>query len=245
MICIALPSEHTAFDEVNTNTLRDWIPTLHYAVNPQHLSIESGLRGNTSLRHRFIPSSKGSIPIIAAADLEPAKMFELQQSILFETGFDWGGTRETGKIGFGLGGGSNPSGGSLESDGFTARLIWEGNNDGTAKLGAYVYSADRSHNLPYGDVFLVDGFEIPIGVWLDITLVVTMNSSVDKSDGSLAIWINDEVRLSRENIRWQGSGQEPMIDSLLLSSFYGGNTSEWSPDYTTFARVGNVCYDGF
>ena len=240
--CISLPNETLGFDQVNEEHLKAWIPSLRYVINTQDLSIDTSTEGKPALRQRFIPSPLGSVRVSAASNIEPSKTYELSQSIFFEPGFDWGGIRETGKIGFGLGGGSSPSGGSTETDGFTARLIWEGNNDGTAKFGAYLYSADRSHNLPYGDVFLVDDFEIPTGEWLDVTLVVTMNSSLEEADGSLAIMIDDEVRLERDGILWQSSGELPMIDRLSLASFYGGGTSDWSPEFTTFAKIRNVCY---
>lgn len=240
--CISLPDKSLGFNQVSEDIFRDWIPSLRYVINTQDLSIDASSQWKPAIRQRFIPSPEGSIRVSAAANLEPGRTYKLQQSILFESGFDWGGKRETGKIGFGLGGGSSPSGGSTQTDGFTARLIWEGNNDGTANLGAYVYSADRSHNLPYGDVFLINDFEIPTEMWLHITLVVTTNSSLEKADGSLAILIDEEIKLRREGILWQSSGESPMIDRLSLSSFYGGNTAEWSPAYTTHAKVRDICY---
>ena len=243
--CIPLPSEPLGYLQVYPEFVRDWIPSLRYVINTQHLSIDTSSDGKPAIRQRFVPSSRGSVRVSAAANLDPAKTYELQQSILFESGFDWGGISETGKIGFGLGGGSSPSGGSTQTDGFTARLIWEGNHDGTAKLGAYLYSADRSHNLPYGDVFLIDEFEIPTETWLVVTLVVTMNSSLDKADGSLAIWIDDEVKLWRDGILWQSSGEQPTIDRLSLASFYGGNSADWAPAYTTHAKIRDICYNNY
>lgn len=240
--CVSLPNKSLEFNQVSRKIFSDWTSSHRYVINTQNLSIDTSSPGKPAIRQRFIPSPEGSIRVSAAADLEPARTYEVNQTILFESGFDWGGIRETGKIGFGLGGGSSPSGGSIDTDGFTARLIWEGNNDGTAKLGAYIYSADRSHNLPFGDVFLVDDFEIPTEKWLDITLVVTANSSVDKADGTLAIWIDNKLRLQRDNILWQSSGEPPMVDRLSLASFYGGNSSDWSPAHTTYAQIRDICY---
>lgn len=240
--CVALPNQSIAFNQVDSETVKDWIPSLQYVINPEHLSINSAGSGDTSMRQRFVPSAEGSIRISAAAHLEPATTYELRQQILFEQGFDWGGVFETGKIGFGLGGGTSPSGGELQTDGFTVRLIWQGNNDGAAKLGAYVYSADRTQNIPYGDVFLIENFDIPTGEWLEITLAVTTNSSLSVADGTLTIGVNDEFSLVRDNILWQSTGEPPQIEKLTLASFYGGNTDEWSPDRVTYAQIRDVCY---
>lgn len=244
-ICVGLPNQLVNFDELSEDKMREWLPSLQYAINSQHLSIGNLLTDNPIIRQRFIPTANGSDRVIANIAIEPGATYELRQSLMFETGFDWGGVSEGGKVGFGLGGGSLPSGGNQSTDGFTVRLIWDGNHDGTAALGAYVYSANRSQNLPYGDEYITEDFTIPIDVWFDVNLVVTMNTSPELANGSLAVWVNNEVILWRENIQWQGAGETINVDTLLYSSFYGGNSSAWAPDHTTYARVTNICYSRY
>lgn len=241
--CLEIPSVTSSFGDVTKSSMEEWIPDLHYIVNPKYLSIHDD--GNKlSLRQKFEPSSNGSPRVLASINMYGHRTYELTQSLFFEEGFDWGGEVESGKIGFGLAGGSAPTGGTLQKDGFTARLTWKGNGDGSASLGVYLYSSDRTQNLPYGDVLLIEGRDIPIGEWFKAKLVVTLNSSFGSSDGSLSLSMNDDVLIWNNNIQWQSQGHSLVVDKLLYSSFYGGSTSAWAPDYTTYARVSDICLTG-
>lgn len=239
--CLPIHNEAVDFGHVDKALMREWAPNLRYVVNPEYLSVVNSHEDFPALRQKFVPNHIGTDRVIAAIDLEGRQTYAVSQSVLFEDGFDWGGIRESGKFGFGLGGGSVPTGGRSRNDGLSARLVWQGNGDGTAGLGVYVYSADRSQNLPYGDVFDVENFLIPVGEWFRVTLKVTANSSIYASDGSLSISLDDEVVLFKDSIRWQGAGTTPMVDRTMYSTFYGGNTSAWAPDYTTHAQFANVC----
>ncbi|ASJ74536.1 polysaccharide lyase [Granulosicoccus antarcticus] len=239
--CLPIQDEPVPFGQVNKAMMQHWMPDLRYIVNPQHLSIDTGFENQSAIRQKFEPTNIGSDRVVASIDITGQQTYALSQSVLFEDGFDWGGTSESGKFGFGLGGGSTPTGGDARDDGLSARLIWQGNGDGTAGLGVYAYSADRSQNLPWGDVFNVENFQIPVGEWFRITLVVTANSTVNSHDGSLSVLLDNEVVMWKDNIQWQGSGVFPEVDQLIYSSFYGGNTAAWAPDYTTHARFSNVC----
>lgn len=239
--CLPIQYEPVAFGQVSKEMMRQWIPDLRYVVNPQHLSVDTGHDNHPAIRQKFEPTNIGTDRVVAAVDIEGQRTYSITQSVLFEDGFDWGGLSESGKFGFGLGGGSAPSGGQTRDDGLSARLIWQGNGDGTADLGVYAYSADRTQNLPYGDVYRVENFQIPVGEWFRVTLVVTANSTVDASDGSMSVKVGDEVVLWKDGIRWQASGDLPEVDQLIYSTFYGGNSAAWAPDYTTHARFSNVC----
>ena len=130
----------------------------------------------------------------------------------------------------------------MQTDGFTLRLMWRGNRDGTARIVTYSYAADRGQHLPYGDDYPLEGFEIPIGEWFDITLEVKTNSSTSASDGSLRAWANGQLRLQRDNIAWQTSGSQPAIQKLVFTTFYGGNDSTWAPSHTTYIRFADACW---
>jgi len=187
------------------------------------------------------PSDEGSERVIAVIDLNPRLTYELKQRVYIEEGFDWGGNVESGKIGFGLGGGSAPTGGTTDKDGFTARLAFRGREDGTAEATVYLYSADRTQNLPYGDEFSIPNFVIPIGEWFDVAMRITVNSEHDKADGDILVAINDEAFLERTGMQWQTEGDQPNIDRLIFSSFHGGNSSEWSPESTVYAQFAETC----
>lgn len=239
--CLPIQPEPVSFGKIDKSLMRSWMPNLRYVVNPQHLSIDTGHENHPAIRQKFEPTRIGSDRVVAAIDMEGKRTYALTQSVFFEDGFDWGGKRESGKFGFGLGGGSTPAGGQTRDDGLSARLVWQGHGDGTAGLGVYVYSADRNQNLPWGDVYNVEEFQIPVGEWFRVTLVVTANSTADASDGSMSVLLGEETVLWQDNIQWQGSGKFPEVDQLIYSTFYGGNTADWAPDYTTHARFSNVC----
>lgn len=242
--CIPIQNEPLAFGQIDKKLMRSWLPNLRYVINPRHLSIDTGHDNHPSIRQKFEPTNIGSDRVVAAIDIKGERSYAVTQSVLFEDGFDWGGEVESGKFGFGLGGGSTPSGGQTRDDGLSARLTWKGRGDGTAELGVYAYSADRSQNLPWGDVYTVENFQIPVGEWFRVTMVVTANSTANASDGSLSVSVNDEIMLWQENIQWQGSGAFPEVDQLIYSTFYGGSTAQWAPDHTTHARFSNVCLTG-
>ena len=189
-----------------------------------------------------MPSSRGSARVSARADLAPARTYRLAQSYYFEPGFDWGGRNEGGKMGFGFGGGSAPSGGQLQPDGFTSRFMWRGNKDGTAHAAVYAYSADRSQNLPYGDDHRLEDFQIPVGRWFTLVMEVELNSSTGSSDGSLRAWADGRLALERRNMAWQTRGSTPRVEDLFFSTFYGGADPSWSPDGTTHIRFADVCW---
>jgi hypothetical protein len=241
--CLDVLNEPKSYGEVTNSTWRSWTSPLnfHYSESPQYLRVVDGL-DVPYVQQKFVPAGNGSARVLANAYLPSERTYRLTQSVFFESGFDWGGTEEGGKLGFGFSGGSAPSGGLLQTDGFSARFMWRGNKDGTAKLVLYSYAADRSQNLPYGDDYPLSGFDVPIGEWIDLTMEVTVNSTTSASDGSVRVWANGVLHLERDNIQWQSTGSDPAVQALSYASFYGGNSSAWAPGQTTYARFKNVCW---
>jgi len=240
VMCVYVPKEKISFDVIDAAMVKRWNRSLRYVVNPNNLSI-TDKQSEYALRQRFVPSEEGSERVTGAFRIENRTTYELKQSILFEEGFDWGGNSESGKFGFGLGGGSAPSGGKTDKDGFTVRLAWYGQGDGTATANLYTYSVDRTQNLPYGDLLSISNFIVPVGEWFEVAMRVSMNSELDVADGSLSVLINDELMFERNNIHWQSEGEKPSIDRLIYSTFHGGNTPDWTPDETVYAQFSNIC----
>jgi len=241
LLCLPLPKPAEPFDSLDKDDFKQWIPAVRFVTNPEQLSVDDGIDGGSSLRQRFMPSEKGSLRVVAAINLEPGSVYELEQSIMFEEGFDWGGEIESGKFGFGLAGGSAPTGGTVANDGFSARLLWKGHGDGTASPGAYLYSVDRNQNLPYGDEFEFSDYKIATGRWFKVTMRLLTNSDLEKNDGVFQVWIDGQILFERKNIQWQSDGASPVIDQILYSSFHGGNTEQWSPDNVVYSRVTDIC----
>lgn len=239
--CAYINAPFKNFGEITDDDWRGWLDDYWYSHGNEHLATGQDA-ANTYIRQQLVPNDIGSDRVQAGRDLEPAQTYRLTQALYFEPGFDWGGRLEGGKVGYGLGGGTVPSGGAVKTDGFTLRLMWRGNNDGTARIVAYSYAADRSLNLPWGDDHEFANFLIPVGEWFEVTLEVKTNSSIDANDGALRGWIDGELALQLDNIRWQTSGSQPAIQKLSFATFYGGSSIDWAPSHTTYIRYSNACW---
>lgn len=239
--CIALP-DYRPFGDVGTDDWGKWtdLTDIIFTTQNSFLAVEMVADGSRTLRHRFQPSYEGSPRVRMRGKLPEQRAYRIRQRIFFEPDFDWGGTEEHGKFGFSLSGGSVPTGGSQATDGFSARLVWRGAGDGTAQLALYNYFADK--NSRFGIDFPT-GFTIPLGEWLDIVTEISMNQNHWSSDGSARVYVNGNLRMERQGIRWWSSGKEPAIDSLTYSAFYGGFDSRWAPDHQTHMRVADVCWE--
>ncbi len=237
--CMTLPASDRDVTEA------DWATWTGLAEAPSiskshHLSVDSSIAGQPSLRQQMVPSRQGTQRVVTRNSIAPARTYFLTQSVFLEPGFDWGRDKQGGKLGFGLAGGTHPSGGdSKDTAGFSSRFMWRGNGDGTAHLAVYAYTADRSGK--YGDDYPLEGFNIPVGQWFDVAMEVTLNSSADVADGSVRAWANGELLLERHGIWWQSAGT-PVIDYLNYATFYGGNGWEWAPNDTTYIRFANTCW---
>ncbi len=214
------------------------------------------LDGTLAIIHRVTPTAppgtspalpkNGSDRVDGAWNLpaQPQKRFALMQSVRLPNDFAAGWKEQSGKLGWGLGGGSVPSGGKPLKDGFSARLSFRGNKaqpDTSSVVYPilYVYSADWPGQ--YGeDVHFVDpattkDFELKRGTWVEFAWEVVMNSAPGKSDGSLRGWVNGVLMIERKNKQWfsqLASGDAaPHVDRIILSTFHGGATSDWAPSH--------------
>lgn len=242
--CLDLPVENISYGDIDKPAWQSWtgLELKSSLKNTRHLSIDASRDGHPHLVQRLIPTDKGSHRVVNRSVVPSSSTYYLTQSVYLEPGFEWGGVKEGGKLGFGLGGGSYPSGGKTYKDGFTARFMWRGNGDGTAHIAVYSYAADRSQNLPYGDDYPLKKFAVPVGEWFDLSMEVTLNSAIGKSDGSVRAWADGKLALERRNIKWQSAGGKPVIEFLSYATFYGGSAPTWSPSQTTYARFKNVCW---
>lgn len=241
--CLALPADVSAdISPTREQLAHAWgKDSIEFAEDLQYLSIDASELPMLGFKQQLIPNEKGSTRSQVKWSLAPTKIYQLTQKVFFSPNFDWGGRYEGGKIGFGLAGGSAPTGGQIADDGFTARFKWRGNHDGTARLVVYSYASDRTQNLPYGDDYRLTDVIIPTGEWFEITLQVEMNSSPSQSDGAVRAWFNGIPALSLNGIRWQSEGADAVIDSIIYASFYGGGNSLWSPENETYIRFADVC----
>ena len=240
--CLRLPADASGLGSISRADWSDWLADVRFTVGTEHLELTGEVGGRRSLRQRFLPSGEGSPRVVVGAELPEAGVYRLVQSMYLEPGWDWGGDAhyQTGKFGFGFSGGTSPTGGTLDTGGFSARVIWRGNNDGTARMAIYSYAADRPGQ--YGEDVYFGEFEAPTGEWFDLAMEIQVNSSINAADGRMRGWINGQLLLDRDGVAWQTSGAKPSIDNLYYTAFYGGNSAEWSPDRTTHAQFRDVCW---
>lgn len=241
--CLNLGTQDIDFGEVTDDDWDNWTGIeLDFASNEEFLQVTNS-DGQSALRQRLVPSSQGSARVTVRGDLQASPTYTISQRVFFEPGFDWGRDNQGGKLGFGLGGGTSPTGGDVDPAGFSARFMWRGNGDGTARIALYSYASDRTQNLPYGDDYDLEGFTAPIGRWFDLTMEVTANSAHGEADGRVRAWADGELALDRTGVLWQDAGGSPMVDTFIFATFYGGNGWDWAPESTTHIRFADVCWN--
>ena len=240
--CLVLPDSDSDFGTITKADWESWIGNVRFAIGSEFLAVEESQDKKRTLRQKFVPHARGTNRVLAGANLPSARGYRLTQSVYLEPGFEYGGRNEGGKLGFGFGGGSAPSGGEVAPDGFTARFMWRGNKDGSAYITMYSYASDRHTNLPWGDNYPLEHFSVPIGEWFELSMEVTANSSISRADGSARAWVNGELSMERNNIFWQSDGDMPVVEHLFYAAFYGGNDSSWSPGKTTYVRFADICW---
>lgn len=245
--CINFGPSPRDFGAVIDEDWNSWLPGFRFAKGEEHLAVEVVNAETSHLRHNFIPTAEGSDRVVVASDIEHHRTYRISQSVFLEPGWEWGGdTYQGGKLGFGFGGGTAPSGGIIDPAGFTARIMWRGHYlgggeyDGTGRLVIYSYAADRPDAL--GEDYRIGEFSVPIGEWFNIVFEVEANSSITESDGSARAWINGELLLDENDIAWQLAGDRPIIDTLYYSSFYGGASRGWAPSKPTYLKIKDVCW---
>ena len=240
--CLALPESDLDFGSISKADWESWIGDVRFVVGSEFLAVEESQDNKRTLRQKLVPHPRGTDRVLAGANLPSARAYRLTQSVYLEPGFEYGAKNEGGKLGFGFGGGSAPSGGEVAPDGFTARFMWRGNKDGSAYITMYSYASDRHTNFPWGDNYSLEHFSVPIGEWFELSMELTANSSIDRADGSARAWVDGELSMERSDILWQSDGGTPMVEYLFYAAFYGGNDSSWSPGKTTYIRFADVCW---
>lgn len=143
----------------------------------------------------------------------------LEYKVKFEAGFDF---VKGGKLP-GVCGGDCNSGSIIPdgTDGWSARFMWRA--DG--RLSLYLYHMDQPDD--YGHYIDVDAPTFTPGTWYTIRQFVKLNSP-GNADGVIKVWVNDQLGLTRSNLRFRTTSSL-QIDRLFFSTFFGGSTAEWAP----------------
>ncbi len=159
------------------------------------------------------------------AALPPRIAYDLEYRVRFGVDFDW---RRGGKLP-GLAGGTVPTGGNFDPDGFSSRYMWR--DDG--RLVVYLYwagqaSAGRERGRQYG-VDLDCGVTLERGRDHRLRQRVTLNTP-GRADGRLEVWVDGRQVLARSDLLFRDQpGKTWAIDRFLFSTFHGGNDPTWAP----------------
>lgn len=173
---------------------------------------------------------------------EPAKTMWVGYKIKFEEGFDF---RKGGKLP-GLCGGKAYSGGNKpasKGDGWSARIMWR--QDGA--IHQYMYYVEQAANYgdywPWTDESSVSSRFIP-GKWHTVITQIILNTiesgaTNGNHDGVLRSWLDGEMVLEKTGLRLIDF-EDQMIDIFYISTFHGGDNSDWKPLNDSYIR-----YDDF
>jgi len=152
------------------------------------------------------------------AHLPASEEATAEYRVRVEEGFDW---TSGGKLP-GLAGGSSPTGGTPDDQGFTARYMWQ--PEGALIL--YLYHSEQRD--VYGDSIDLSSTLVP-GRWHTLSQQVVLNTA-GEPDGELRVWVDGELVLERTDMRWRTAGSDWSIDSFYFSSFHGGSSDDYRPD---------------
>jgi len=153
-------------------------------------------------------------------NIQPAKQYTLQYKIKYDKNFQQGLHGK--QFGFDIGVGYD--GGRAEEcrkngDGGSVRIQFDAHGD---SIGNQLYVYNCEMNGKYGNNPGGQHYTFKRGVWNTIRLTVTMQSSINKSDGHIEVWCNGEKKINVENIRFVREESGMKITRLSFESFPGG-----------------------
>ena len=145
-------------------------------------------------------------------------------SLKFSDSFDFVlGGKLPGLIGGKVNTGGNPPNGF---DGWSARMMWRPGG----YIVQYVYHPDQrkkwADDFPWSKGFL-SSFGFEPNVWYIVEHHIKMNTP-GEFDGVLEGWLNGELALKEEKLRFRNTSQFG-IDSFYFSTFFGGSGYRWAP----------------
>jgi len=178
-------------------------------------------------------------------------------NVMFKPGFKWvlGGKLP------GLGGGSNPGGGTTVDwdDGFSVRIMWNRDEGPEGTCFFYVYHQGKTST--YGDVFQCPNSNLDVSdsIWHNLTIRLVLNSidqnklvtdpvNAGNKDGLMELFLNGRLIYSATGM-WFRNLNSIWVDTQHITSFFGGNTDEWAAqrdewvlfdDFTVFTYNENV-----
>jgi hypothetical protein len=127
----------------------------------------------------------------------------------------------------GLGGGKGNTGGHIPdgTDGFSSRIIWKEAGEGA------VYSYLPTSKT-WGTAFGNGAWKLQRNKWTHLKQMIKLNHP-NAADGSITLHVNGTKSVHVTKLLFRNT-TDLKIDKLLISSFFGGNSSRFSPSKDEF-----------
>lgn len=191
---------------------------------------DEGVDGSKALKVTYRGYKRGSERIVNTYKLaRPLDEATLVFDVKFDQDFQF---RKGGKL-HGLGPDNRVTGGSkMKPDGWSARAMWD-----EAGLHTYVYCQDKDKKYGQGPDRKLD-FKFKKERYYSVCIYVKLNDPVNKSNGSVRIYVNGKGVAYDGKIQFRAEeGEHTKITHLLFSTFHGGDDPSWAPkdkngDYT-------------
>ena len=153
----------------------------------------------------------------------------LGYDVKFSTGFDF---VRGGKLP-GLAGGTANTGGLIPNgyDGFSMRFLWLGQGGGAV----YAYLPTSK---VWGDSLGSNNWNYQAGRWHRIFQKVELNEP-GRSNGKVLVYFDGQLVYLKTNVLFRKT-IDLKIDSFLLSSFFGGNTEDYSAKNDSYVHIRRV-----
>lgn len=180
-----------------------------------------GRDGSQALRVSYEGYERGSRRVVKSPRIPPADSYELAFWVRFCDGFDFA---RGGKL-HGLGPANWITGGDeITPEGWSARLMFR--RDGG--LQTYVYHQDMEGR--FGDRERASDFIFQPGRYHHVVMQVALNEPAEAANGSLDVWVDDELVIEHNGLRFRDRiTSDSAIQRLLFSTFHGGSNPEWAP----------------
>lgn len=170
-------------------------------------------------------SEKPTSQVQAGFNLLPSRGYLIRSGFRLPEDFDFGGELESGKLGFGITGGTRPSGCRRSDEGCSVRLGWR-----NKKPILYYYGEDHKG---------VCGLDYPAKHDLipgtDYTAELeVMTNTAGKSDGFMSLTLNGERVIGVKGLHMMnGAGS---LFQMWFNFFHGGGDQRWRPEKNQTAR---------
>lgn len=152
--------------------------------------------------------------------IEPGEQYTLEYRIKYDDSFEKGLHGK--QFGFDIGvvyNGGRGGEARQNGDGGSVRLQFDAHGDSISNQ-LYVYYCEMLGK--YGNNPGNQKFSMARGKWNTIKLKVSMQSSVEKADGTVEVWCNDKKVIDVDSLRFVNKESGRKITKLSFESFPGG-----------------------